>query len=357
MSHARLLEAKIALEAEIAEPVQRILKGHVAARLNGQIPNSAPVLQSVLLNHYARTVMVVTGRRPPRTPSLEEAVVGFIHGERLRHRARLQTSLIVNGLERLIARHNSRVGRKALSSLEGRLPATEAVIETKDAHHVSGDALAASIAARAASIANANTNGVAEEARFAVALQEAQGAALSKSWLTVLDPRVRPAHYLAEGQTVSGDRPFDVWGEPLMYPGDMTLGATLGNVINCRCSADYTARRSDGSTIEISALPRLVAVHPADMDDAARPLKPTPEVRLDDGVHGSVILDDLEPARLDFTMNTITLRRGGEVLGWATASEVAGGHLVLDALHIADGARGLGIDGLIARSIAAHNKT
>jgi len=32
------------------------------------------------------------------------------------------------------------------------------------------------------------------------------------------------------------DKPFIVSGEPLMFPGDGSKGASPGNLINCRCS-------------------------------------------------------------------------------------------------------------------------
>lgn len=51
------------------------------------------------------------------------------------------------------------------------------------------------------------------------------------------DSRVRPAHIDADSEQVPVDAPFQVGGEFLMYPGDTSLGATPGNVINCRCSA------------------------------------------------------------------------------------------------------------------------
>jgi uncharacterized protein with gpF-like domain len=49
------------------------------------------------------------------------------------------------------------------------------------------------------------------------------------------DEKVRPAHVEANGQIVPFKQPFDVDGQSLMYPGDMSLGASIDNVINCRC--------------------------------------------------------------------------------------------------------------------------
>lgn len=58
-----------------------------------------------------------------------------------------------------------------------------------------------------------------------------------KKWQAILDRATREAHALADEQIVPFDEPFIVMGQRLMYPGDMSLGATLDNIINCRCSS------------------------------------------------------------------------------------------------------------------------
>ena len=58
-----------------------------------------------------------------------------------------------------------------------------------------------------------------------------------KEWVTVGDERVRESHVLADSQTMTLNAPFQVGGELLRWPGDTSLGATAGNVINCRCSS------------------------------------------------------------------------------------------------------------------------
>jgi len=60
---------------------------------------------------------------------------------------------------------------------------------------------------------------------------------VAKEWVTVGDERVREAHVLADSQTMTLNAPFQVGGELLRWPGDTSLGATAGNVINCRCSS------------------------------------------------------------------------------------------------------------------------
>ena len=65
------------------------------------------------------------------------------------------------------------------------------------------------------------------------------GIPLRKEWLATMDDRTRDAHLGADGQKVLLDESFIVDGESMQFPGDFTLGASAGNVINCRCSQIY----------------------------------------------------------------------------------------------------------------------
>ena len=67
-----------------------------------------------------------------------------------------------------------------------------------------------------------------------------------KRWQSQGDSRVRTLsdgsafdHLAADGQVVPANQAFLVSGQTLMWPGDSSNGASLGNVINCRCSAIY----------------------------------------------------------------------------------------------------------------------
>ena len=60
------------------------------------------------------------------------------------------------------------------------------------------------------------------------------GTAVSKTWNTMLDDRVRDTHDYIESVTVPIDRRFYTYdGDSARYPGDFTLPE---NNINCRCS-------------------------------------------------------------------------------------------------------------------------
>jgi uncharacterized protein with gpF-like domain len=76
------------------------------------------------------------------------------------------------------------------------------------------------------------------------------GVVGEKRWLTARDEHVRPAgrpdafdHVSADGQVVPLDEPFIVSGQKMMYPMDMSLGATAGNISGCRCSVVGIPRR------------------------------------------------------------------------------------------------------------------
>jgi len=58
-----------------------------------------------------------------------------------------------------------------------------------------------------------------------------------KMWITVLDDHTREWHAEADSQVVPTDQPFIVNGEELMQPGDDSMGASVDNLINCRCDA------------------------------------------------------------------------------------------------------------------------
>lgn len=57
-----------------------------------------------------------------------------------------------------------------------------------------------------------------------------------RSWLTAIDGRQRPTHEAANGQVRGIDEPFDVGDSKLMYPLDDSMGADVGEIVNCRCA-------------------------------------------------------------------------------------------------------------------------
>lgn len=60
------------------------------------------------------------------------------------------------------------------------------------------------------------------------------GIETQKQWLATLDGRTRHEHRLLDGQTVDVDKPFEVEGEEIDYPGDPAADPSL--IYNCRCT-------------------------------------------------------------------------------------------------------------------------
>ncbi len=86
-------------------------------------------------------------------------------------------------------------------------------------------------------IARTETTRVMNSAREAVGEEgKKKGFNMWKRWQATPQPgRTRDEHLEADGQEVPFDEPFIVGGEELMYPGDVSLGASPWNTINCRC--------------------------------------------------------------------------------------------------------------------------
>lgn len=113
--------------------------------------------------------------------------------------------------------------------------------------------LASKLSGRTTVISNVETQSPAENARFIerIALSgDSPYGGLSgtrveayknptKEWVADLDERTRPAHVLANGQVVPYSGLFLVKGQYLRFPGDMSFGASMDNVANCRCEVRY----------------------------------------------------------------------------------------------------------------------
>lgn len=60
-----------------------------------------------------------------------------------------------------------------------------------------------------------------------------------KSWMTMMDDRVRDTHEEAEGELVGIDDYFIVGNSEMRFPHDLSLSPDPKEVINCRCSVEY----------------------------------------------------------------------------------------------------------------------
>ena len=102
------------------------------------------------------------------------------------------------------------------------------------------------IADRLVSVTNMSTSAAIRNARtFTTAAEnggridrykaaEAMGIKMQKEWLATMDNRTRHEHRFLDGQRRDIDKPFEVDGYALMYPGDPSAEGYL--IYNCRCT-------------------------------------------------------------------------------------------------------------------------
>lgn len=89
---------------------------------------------------------------------------------------------------------------------------------------------------RAMFCAEEETNSVEECAGFVNAVISGKR---TKQWSAIIDKRTREHHRDYSGTAVPITEPFEILGELMMFPRDLSLGASSDNVTNCRCHAIY----------------------------------------------------------------------------------------------------------------------
>lgn len=89
-------------------------------------------------------------------------------------------------------------------------------------------------ASRAFTIARTETHSAAIHAQRE-AIETLDINIATHEWLAASDERTRETHAEANGQIQPIGQPFEVGGFQMNNPGDSSLGAPAGEVINCRC--------------------------------------------------------------------------------------------------------------------------
>jgi predicted kinase len=137
--------------------------------------------------------------------------------------------------------------------------AATTAVEKVEVASLSGSIFRTKLNGRTTGIVTLNTNAAAESAKLTqIELLSGEEPTLGgagtnrskskKSWANMGDSLVRAGgksafNHLRAEQEVQIDKPFIVSGESLRFPGDMSLGASIGNVANCRCSATYDIKK------------------------------------------------------------------------------------------------------------------
>lgn len=367
-----LLDAKIALEVELARPVYKaglnFIRAWESARGQMSVHDSIAhrkALETILMRHYARVVMVAQGRRPPKDATLQVACKSLFHLEGLRKTAKHQAELILRSIERDLVASMGGPEAKSFEFKDDTIEAPKVEGATAGYWAKIKNAVAkvtAKFKSKIGTIANVNTNGVAEQAREleVVAPKDANGR-IVKVWNSLMDGRERAWHHDAHEQEQPVTQPFQVGPDLLRFPGDTSLGAGLANICNCRCFLTYVFIHNDtGERTPIYQSPSVPTRRFARPANPEHPvpnfrgpvegpkLNPTSVVTLNGSTVAKVVLKDGKTlATLRQTTPTkIEVRVDGKVVARAEIRNGRAANVSVDPKF-----RDQDINGLLTRSI------
>lgn len=95
---------------------------------------------------------------------------------------------------------------------------------------------------RAMLIAANEANSIANYGEYVKAVKEGKDR---KTWKSEQDNKVRDTHRQVDGITIGIFEPFEVGGYLMMFPKDMSLGADINEIANCRCTAEYSYSKQE----------------------------------------------------------------------------------------------------------------
>lgn len=90
------------------------------------------------------------------------------------------------------------------------------------------------------------------------------GKYVSKTWITENDDRVRHTHSDIDFETIPVDEPFMVGESQMMFPRDWSMGASVKEIVNCRCSIRYNKILLNGIKVENKSTNGLQAQNNSD---------------------------------------------------------------------------------------------
>jgi len=360
-----IIPLKIRLERRLTvrllEFFRDMLLAH--ARADGHVPMTVwtRILADIFARHYASvTRSVHVGRVIDTDESLSD-IVGPIHAEELLFRARDQAERIMRRVEQEIA-----VGRFQAKAFDLQLKKKPFFVELT----ASLKQLWRNLKARVPTIANMNTQRVAEEANVPlfdpVPAGSPEEEQIVKMWVTKEDRLVRGnpqgkypnadfSHFHAAGQIVPINQPFIVGGEQLDIPGDVSLGASLKNVINCRCSAAFGVMR-DGKFVWLGVATRrgeARSTNPKYQDP-----RPTSHFTFAGANprRAKIILGNGERANVTAGTGGITIRVNRKPIASAPVTEDGFGNLRLGRVTVDPRYQNQGIETMLSRSVEATNE-
>lgn len=320
--------AKLRLERKLLGQLARFhdqqARGYMRALARGKIYDfdaDEPRLREILERHMNLTGEVfvdrinamVIGELKGLTPS---AAMTFseIADQMVETKARKRVPVVTSGYysaqssstARAVTETSKKQANQALVAARARRPdAADIGVEETEIASTTGAVFRRMLRGRETGIARLNTQGAAESAKLTqIQLLRGEEPSFSgggpttgtKEWANLGDSKVRipPGrrfNHLTAEQEVPINQPFIVNGEQLRFPGDQSLGASLGNVCSCRCSATYDiaqtarivkAKGSDPRAVRLPSAPKATAR----VEAAEKALPPTFEEMIK--VHGEV---------------------------------------------------------------------
>lgn len=80
--------------------------------------------------------------------------------------------------------------------------------------------------------------------RGALMAMASSGLPWKKAWVAIKDERTRNTHLEMDSNSyIELEQPFIVGGELMLFPADGSLGASVGNIANCRCGMTFKLGR------------------------------------------------------------------------------------------------------------------
>jgi hypothetical protein len=243
--------AKRRLERRIWKHFARLHRQEVSAftttlATTGRLPDLeyrfGTEAQRLLGSHYRETGRIFGGRLSGRLPEDLQA-----RDWEVREIRRRTAAIFAQRAAQQAEKISATTAKNALQALEAvRREAMEAaeVLTDRETALRAGAVLARRLNGRLSAITSFETQAPAEAAKrieFEV-LSGGHDVEMVKRWWSSGDHRAREWHLMADQQERPVRQAFEVNGEKLMQPGDTTLGASLSNVINCRCSTEYDER-------------------------------------------------------------------------------------------------------------------
>ena len=255
----RDLRWKIQLEKDLGGTVSDLWRGTVRqytreVRDLGRFTDPADLwgeaLERALGRHYEQTAETfghTLGARMPSGVAVTSAEIETIDDALARAfsgRAREQGAVINATTHRNMDDALAAARRESL-----RIAATEGVVRSAEEEALeAGRRLEQRLAGRTSGIASLETQATAEIAKqteVEVLLghqPSVEGGtyaepAVLKTWWSQGDDIVRPDHLAADQQEQELQEPYTVGPDRLMVPGDTSLGAPIGQVVNCRCAS------------------------------------------------------------------------------------------------------------------------